>query len=165
MSELELCPCKSSKKFKDCCHKIITGEIKAETAEELMRSRYTAYSIKDFVYILKSTHISQKSFYSIDSIKNWAENLIWINLEIISTQKGTKIDLIGEVEFKVSYLENNQEKLHHELSFFKKEEGIWYFVSGQEPRKNQENTSIKIGRNEPCTCGSGKKYKKCCAKN
>lgn len=25
--------------------------------------------------------------------------------------------------------------------------------------------SVKIGRNDPCTCGSGKKYKKCCGSN
>ncbi|MCA9066876.1 MAG: SEC-C domain-containing protein, partial [Planctomycetaceae bacterium] len=26
------------------------------------------------------------------------------------------------------------------------------------------NDEPKVGRNDPCPCGSGKKYKKCCGK-
>ncbi len=160
---LNICPCGSDKDYENCCQPIINGLRIAETAEKLMRSRYSAYVKFEIDYILKSTHISQKHLYSIEDIREWAKNSQWKKLEIISTKNGSSKEIIGEVEFKAYYIENNQDKIHHELSLFKKEDGIWYFVSGQNPKSIlTQPITKKIGRNDPCSCGSGKKYKKCC---
>lgn len=160
LKDKNTCPCGMNKIYSDCCEPIIKGTKKAETAEQLMRSRYTAYNKSEIDYLIKSTHISQKHLYSYSDLKEWADKTQWQRLEILSTKSGLKNSLTGEVEFKAYYLEDGIQKTHHELSFFKKENDLWYFVSGKNP--NEITDSKKVGRNEPCICGSGKKYKKCC---
>lgn len=158
-----LCFCGSHKPYKRCCELIIKDIKLAETSEELMRSRYSAYCKHEIDYLINSTHISQRHLYSYLDLKNWADRTQWQKLEIIKTKDGLKTNLSGEVEFKAYYIEDCIQKTHHELSFFKKEEGIWYFVSGKDPKSIQvPKNSEKIGRNDPCYCGSNKKYKKCC---
>jgi SEC-C motif domain protein len=125
------CYCSSGKNFADCCEPFLLGNAKPITAEQLMRSRYSAYATADFDYVLKTTHPSMRKFISVDSIKQWANSNVWQKLEIVSTDKGTQTDKHGIVEFKAHYLDSNsQTKIHHEVSEFKKELGRWFFVTG-----------------------------------
>jgi SEC-C motif domain protein len=159
------CPCGSNITYEECCRPIITGERKAATAEQLMRSRYSAYVKNELDYILTSLHPESRSDYDEKSTRAWAENTQWHKIDILQTAGGGPEDVEGEVEFIASYSENGVEKEHHELSSFKKEDGTWYFVSGKiAPIKQFIRSTPKTGRNDPCLCGSGKKYKKCCGK-
>ncbi|RYX99634.1 YchJ family protein [bacterium] len=159
MVDTQLCPCGSSLAYIDCCEPIIKSNKIAQTAEELMRSRYSAYAKAEIDYLLSSTDISQRHLYTQKSLRDWAEKSQWLKLEILSASKGQKNDNSGLVEFKAYYNENGIAKIHHELSTFVKKDGHWYFQSGSQP---EEKTLKKIGRNDVCLCGSGKKYKKCC---
>jgi SEC-C motif domain protein len=157
-----LCYCGLTLPFEDCCKPIIECTKQAETAEALMRSRYSAHVIVDSQYIVDSTHISTRANHLKVEIEAWAKICTWQKLEIISTTKGLQNDLIGEVEFKAYFIDvNKNPQIHHEKSVFKKENNKWLFVNGKVfPAKT--NDKISIDRNAPCPCGSGKKFKKCC---
>ncbi|BDS11697.1 YchJ family protein [Aureispira anguillae] len=161
---MEKCPCSSKKNYMDCCGAFIEGLAQAPTAEALMRSRYTAHVKLAIDYIMDTVHPINREKSNRKTIESWAEQANWMRLEIVQTTKGKEEDEIGTVLFKAHYKYGNQLKTHFEDSFFRKENGRWYFVEGKEPAANQ-STSIKIGRNDPCHCGSGKKFKKCCQKN
>jgi SEC-C motif domain protein len=126
------CYCCSDNLFENCCQPFIEGLSKPLTAEELMRSRYSAYLLGDVEYILKTTHFSTRKFYEPEAIKKWATSSLWQKLEIISTIKGSPKDFKGRVEFKAYYLDLSfQPHIHHELSNFTKESGEWFFVDGK----------------------------------
>ncbi|GAB4107877.1 YchJ family protein [Echinicola sediminis] len=128
-----------------------------------MRSRFTAYCLIDAAYLYQSTFPPNRPHTNVEDIKEWATTNRWTKLEILSTQNGLKTDAEGTVEFKAYFLDHNRkEQVHHEISRFVKQEGHWYYVSGTYPAAGPV-TSPKINRNAPCPCGSGKKYKKCCA--
>ncbi|MEM7646919.1 MAG: YchJ family protein [Pseudomonadota bacterium] len=156
------CPCNSEKNFETCCRPILEGQ-PAETAEQLMRARYTAYTRVDMDFIAK-TH-DPKTIKKTDMKENqaWAEQTQWNGLEIVSTKQGKKSDDWGEVEFKAQYSSGQGSGIHHEVSEFCKRDGFWFFNKGKTPENFQiVNTEPRVGRNDPCICGSGKKYKKCC---
>ena len=126
------CYCCSEKKFEDCCEPFIKGSSKTTTAEELMRSRYSAYATAAVEYIVRSTHPSVRKFLVAREIENWARSSDWQKLEIISKTEGEAKDKKGTVEFKAYFLdENNQPQVHHETSEFRKELGKWFFVDGK----------------------------------
>lgn len=152
------CPCNPKVEFDLCCGPYLAGKESAPTAEILMRSRYTAYTLEDFDYLIRTCHKSnrpKKSDFEEDQKVNWT------GLEIISTEAGGENDDQGMVEFKAHFTVSENDLNHHEKSTFVREKGKWFFMDGDAIRPQQAR-SIKIGRNEPCHCGSGKKYKKCC---
>lgn len=157
------CPCGTGRPYSDCCEPLINGTRPAATAEELMRSRYSAYTKAEVAYILNTTHPDHRGDFDEKGTREWAENSVWEGLEIRNVWGGGAEDSEGKVEFVASYRDKSVRRSHHELAEFKKEDGSWYFVDGvgvkPEPLK-----SAKVGRNEPCPCGSGQKYKKCCGK-
>ena len=157
------CPCGSTKTYSDCCEPIIKGTQPAETAEQLMRARYSAYTKTEMDFIFSSTHPDGREGYDHDGTRTWAENSEWLGLEIIDSKKGNKDDTTGEVEFIARFKENGALREHHENALFKKVEGIWHFSDGVMV-KPKPITVTKVGRNDPCPCGSGQKYKKCCGK-
>jgi len=129
---MESCACGSEKKFATCCGPFINGESYPLTAEQLMRSRYTAYAICEIPYILATTHSDTCGLYNATSIREWASSSQWQRLQIISTLKGLEHDEMGYVEFKAYYLDDtNKSLVHYEYSTFKKESGVWYFVEGK----------------------------------
>jgi SEC-C motif domain protein len=110
------------------------GIAKPQTAEELMRSRYSAFATADIEYILRSTHPSTRKHTDSEAILEWARSSVWQKLEVISTEKGTPKDSKGIVEFKAFYLDSNSKPhVHHEISTFAKELGKWFFVDGRSP--------------------------------
>lgn len=157
-----LCPCSSKIEFKDCCEPIIKGEL-AKTAEQLMRARYTAYSQINMAFIEKTHDPKTIKNTDMQENKKWAEQTNWLNLDVIRTEGGGPEDETGVVEFKARYKADGDIHLHHEVSTFNKRNGKWYFTDGHTPEVKQViNEGPKVGRNDPCPCGSGKKFKKCC---
>ena len=160
---MTLCPCGSGNSYSDCCEQIINGSRPAESAEQLMRARYSAYVFARMDFIFETTHPDHRQGYDHDGTKAWAESSEWLGLEIIGTTGGGVDDSIGEVEFIARFSEKGTSREHHEAGQFKRKEGLWYFTDGKMVRPKPV-TVTKTGRNDPCTCGSGLKYKKCCGK-
>ena len=165
MNKEESCPCNSGKIYGECCAPIISGEKKAETAEALMRSRYSAYATGAIDHLRTSATKAVQADFDENSSKAWSEAAEWHGLEIIATEKGLADDQEGVVEFRALYTANGEFCNHHEVAKFVKEDDGWKFddgeLVGETPKVREEP---KIGRNDPCPCGSGKKYKKCCGK-
>lgn len=121
-----MCPCGSGKSYDDCCGQFISGN-QPETAEQLMRSRYTAYVRCDVPYLIKTTHPSKRKFFSASEIRDWATRNKWLKLEIVrATEK--------QVEFKAWFIEGlGSPQMHHEISDFVREKGIWSYLKGTFP--------------------------------
>lgn len=137
------------------------NEIK--TAEELMRARYHAYETCDMEFIKESHDPDNTEGIDWAECEKWARESHWLGLEIISTTKGGEDDKDGIVEFKATYIENGKTIVHHERSYFVKKNGVWFYQKWLPITSTRINEN-KVGRNDPCPCGSGKKYKKCCGK-
>ena len=165
MENTELCPCKSGKTFGECCGSIIAGVTKAATAEELMRARYSSYVTGAVEFLKTSSTKAVQEQCDLEASRAWSEAAEWHGLEIIRTEKGGPKDKTGTVEFRALYTANGEFCNHHEVSNFVKEDDGWKFADGElvgeKPIVREEP---KVGRNDPCPCGSGKKYKKCCGK-
>jgi len=159
---MDPCPCGSNISYDSCCRPLIKGEQKASTAEQLMRSRYSAYVKKEMEYILASLHPDSRADYDEKSSRAWAESALWHGIKILKTVAGGADDNEGQVEFLVSFTEKGLRQEHHELSSFRKKDGTWYFAAGKTMPKPVSRAALKTGRNDPCPCNSGKKYKKCC---
>jgi len=145
-----VCPCSSGKNFEDCCQPLLFGLKHATSAQELMRSRYSAYTTSNGKYLVDTTAKENRFEGDAALIVDHAKSITWIKLEILHADE-------KEVEFR-AYYQNNEDKryhVHHEISTFIFENDKVYYHSG----KLLED---KIARNEPCPCDSGKKYKKCC---
>lgn len=137
------------------------SEIK--TAEELMRARYHAYETCDMEFIKESHDPDNTEGIDWAECEKWARESQWLGLEIISTIKGGEDDKDGIVEFKATYIENGKTIVHHERSYFVKKNGVWFYQKWLPITSTRINEN-RVGRNDPCPCGSGKKYKKCCGK-
>ena len=137
------------------------SEIK--TAEELMRARYHAYETCDMEFIKESHDPDNTEGIDWAECEKWARESQWLGLEILSTTKGGEDDKDGIVEFKATYIENGKTIVHHERSYFVKKNGVWFYQKWLPITSTRINEN-KVGRNDPCPCGSGKKYKKCCGK-
>ncbi len=160
---MNTCPCGSGVAYDDCCQPFISGERSAETAEQLMRARYSAYTNAAVDFLFDTTHPDHRKGYDHAGTKEWAESSEWLGLKILETSQGGPEDTAGEVEFIARYREKEIAREHHELGHFKRKDGRWFFTNGTMV-KPKPVTSQKIGRNAPCICGSGLKYKKCCGR-
>ncbi len=150
------CPCNSGKLYSSCCGPLIAGEEIAITAEALMRSRYTAYAVQNAGYLLKTWHPSTRP-----PTIGPASMSGWYGLHILRTEAGGRNDTTGIVEFKATAIRQKHIFRMHEISRFVKENDQWLYVDG-EILESPPAISDKVGRNDPCPCGSGKKFKKCC---
>ncbi len=127
----ELCPCGSKQKYADCCGAIINRKREATTSLELMKSRYSAFTIADIDYLMRSHDSKTRpTLKERKGIKRWAESVRWLQLIIVDIQDGNATDNEGYVEFKALYFENGQINQIHERSLFRKENGKWVYVSG-----------------------------------
>ena len=160
---MKTCPCNSGINYGECCEPYITGAKNAPTAEGLMRSRYTAYVEHAIDYIIETCVYDEKEKIDVRQTRNWSEKSKWLGLKILSTEKGGPEDTEGNVEFQAMYEKDGLRDNHHEKARFKKKDGRWFYVEGDFVPKTVVRTGPKVGRNEPCPCGSGKKYKHCCA--
>lgn len=159
MSDSKLCPCGSGKEYSQCCEPYLNGSEIAPTAEKLMRSRYVAYTLLNNDYLLQTWHESTRP----KDYQPAEEGIDWRGLDILRTEAGGENDDRGIVEFRAKCRVNGESAGVDEASEFLKEDGRWYYVDGGgiSPIRTREH---RVGRNDPCICGSGKKYKKCCGK-
>ena len=156
------CPCGKGESLEVCCGPVLSGKRQAETAEELMRARYTAYATGDVDFIVESHDADRKGEVDRKNTEIWSKGSEWLGLEITSTEKGTPEDDTGIVEFIARYKVKGTKIEHRERALFRKQNERWVFVDGIEIKGPPVvRTGPDVGRNDPCPCGSGKKYKKC----
>jgi SEC-C motif-containing protein len=91
-----------------------------------------------------------------------ANDAEWLGLDVRGTIGGGADDQEGEVEFVTNFMRQGKEYAHHEIAVFRREQGNWMYVKGRMNPKPAPRQVAKVGRNEPCPCGSGRKFKKCC---
>ncbi len=154
------CPCGSGNLYLSCCGLYIEQQQLPSTPEQLMRSRYSAYAMANIDYINKTMQGPAAFNFDPVSVKEWAEHVQWLRLEILNSFLDSNDPTKGFVEFKAFYRINLQDQCLHEISEFHLIDKQWYYVDGKNTARNIPKT--KINRNYPCICGSGKKYKKCC---
>jgi len=159
------CPCGSGTDFDGCCGRFLSGGSEPVTAEELMRARYTAHTCARMDFVKQTHHPDTVADFDEKAAKAWAEESTWLGLEIVATEGGRADDETGTVEFIARFDDvEGRTQTHHELSYFDKVGGSWKFRDGTAPtnREPYRRSGARIGRNDPCHCGSGKKFKKCC---
>jgi SEC-C motif-containing protein len=150
------CPCGGGE-FLHCCGPIINANETASTPERLMRARYSAYATGAINFLEKSTHSKTRQHFDPVEAERWSKDSRWLGLTIHSVD--SSLPNRAHVNFEARYEDKDGVPIfHRERSLFEREGDEWRFVSGGAiPAVSQ-----KIGRNEPCPCGSGKKFKKCC---
>lgn len=156
---MTFCPCGSQNTFNDCCAAYLNGIKKPQVPEQLMRSRYTAYSLGRMDYIKQTMKGKALLNFNLSHNQTSSSPVTWINLKIIQSHLQSPIK--GYVEFIATYLEGDRLKSIHELSEFDKEGEIWFYVDGV----TKPSPISKIARNSLCPCGSNKKFKNCHAMN
>ena len=164
------CPCGLNASYSNCCKPLHLNETSADTAEALMRSRFCAYyqlakctgSKEREIYtnyLLETHHHDYRSEDLSKSLRQYS-GPEWLSLIVLDSSKGQNNDLVGTVEFVAFHstseqsIQNNFSQMHENSSFVKKD-GRWLYTEGL------MMPYYKLSRNDPCWCGSGKKYKKC----
>lgn len=165
MSDSDSCPCGSGLQFENCCEPYLLERKAEPTAEALMRARYTAYALCAIDYLYKTSGPKIRRQFDAEGSKKWSESSEWTGIDIIAKEGGGEDDETGTVEFVAHYSAKKLDFNHHEVAQFRRIDGKWRFIDGKiigpDPLRRDEP---KVGRNDPCPCGSGKKYKKCCGK-
>jgi len=154
MNDDKICPCGSQKQYQTCCGQYHQHLSRAATAEHLMRSRYSAFCKGDVDYLVSTHYPSSRPANLAESLKGTIHKTQWLGLRIIDTVLGLEADSSGTVEFIALYKDLEEGELH-ERSRFVKENEQWFYVD-EAPMEKKSS-----GRNDPCWCGSGKKFKKC----
>ena len=158
------CPCGSGNPLETCCLPVIAGRGKAPTAEALLRARYTAFMRQDIDFIFSTHHSRTRAEVKREEIEDWSKNSEFLSLKILESQAGGAADPQGTVSFVAQYRGKADGKVveHAEQSLFEREDGDWRFVDARSLKNEPiRRTEAKTGRNDPCPCGSGKKFKKC----
>ena len=159
------CPCNSKLNYEACCGALIAGATNAKSPEQLMRSRYTAFTQANIEYIMQTMRTEAFADFNAEETRCWAQQVEWLDLEILQTPQVGVGQTIGYVEFIARYREQGVLQQIREYSQFEYDGVHWYYTGRQSATVKQvpHITQVKLGRNESCVCGSGKKYKKCCA--
>jgi SEC-C motif domain protein len=148
------CLCGSGKLMPACCGPYLAGAT-APTAEALMRSRYTAYATGRYDYIERTSAGPAATTFDRREAELSGLAIEWLGLEMGAREGGLVTDECGKVSFSFRIRQHGREALAKEVSLFRKIDGQWFYWDRADGAK-------AIGRNDPCPCGSGKKYKKCC---
>jgi SEC-C motif-containing protein len=158
------CPCGSEKPISACCLPLLQGKDRARTAEELLRARYTAFTRGDVDFVLETHHSRTRGEVKRDEVEEWSKGSEWLGLRILQKEAGGEGDEKGTITFHARYKAREGEKAqdHYEHAIFERENGAWRFLDAQGLKQGPiVRSEPKVGRNDPCPCGSGKKYKKC----
>jgi SEC-C motif-containing protein len=123
------CPCGSGETYRACCGPRHSGLKPAETAEQLMRSRYSAYVLGNANYLVATRHPEFREANEMQGIQSTLRGLRWKSLEIVSASGGPG-DSEGSVEFRAAYTVNLKPQMMHERSSFRHENGRWYYCDG-----------------------------------
>ena len=122
------CKCGSGKLYSNCCGVAHQALNTVKTAEQLMRSRYTAFTQANGDYLMLSHHSSTRPLAEKQEIVDWANSVKWLRLEILNTSKGLDSDTEGTVEFKAYFKEKGSQNFIHENSKFVRESGCWVYL-------------------------------------
>ena len=143
-----LCPCQSGQDYSQCCQPLHDGQ-PAASPEALMRSRFSAFALGIADYVQRSWHPSTRpANLSLDDQERW------VGLTVLDA---SQTDDRGSVHFQAVSRDGSGFNVLEEVSNFTREGGHWFYLDG-----TPSVTALKPGRNDPCPCGSGKKFKKCC---
>jgi len=153
------CPCGSTLDLDACCGRFHAGE-PAPTAEALMRSRYAAYALGRLDYIAATCAGPAAAAFDLKEAEQSQLGTRWLGLEILGTRKGREGDEDGTVSFIARYSHNGAGGELRETSRFRRIDGRW--VYWDRVREASAPRGASVGRNDPCPCGSGRKFKKCC---
>ena len=160
------CPCGSGNAFSACCEPLIKNEVKATSAEQLIRSRYSAFTVCEMEYVLNTHHPKTRSDVDMEANLKWAKSSSWLGLEIHEVEDDNDASKKAFIKFTAKFKTNGKTASHKERSEFRKEGGEWFFYDGESlDQETFVRQGPKVGRNDPCECGSGKKSKKCCGAN
>lgn len=155
------CPCGAIRKldgknivadYNVCCEPFHTNQASPSTAEQLMRSRYSAYALEKAQYVYDTYHSRQQANLDVKELADWANQTTWLHLSVEDTSQST-------VTFVATYAEKGQLFQIKEHSRFEQEDSRWKYVDGDIAYHEQ---LTKPKRNAPCPCQSGKKLKQCC---
>lgn len=148
----QLCPCGSALEYSLCCEPYLCANMAPSTPARLMRSRYCAFVTQNAEYLIKTWHPSVHADEFRAEIEAGFAGTQWLGLTIFEEAPG-RHENEGFVSFVARFCENQRTGAIIERSRFLFENEHWYYIDGQRP---------ELGRNDPCPCGSGKKFKKCC---
>ena len=151
------CPCGSGLILKRCCSPVIEKQ-RAKTPEQLMRSRYTAYSLGAYQYVLDTYHSSTRPTITSAQLAQDSLGTEWIKLRIMSNASDRREN---RVQFKAISKQQGHLYCLHENARFVQDMGLWFYLDGD---ISTESGRVKLGRNALCVCDSGKKLKRCCGK-
>ena len=171
----DLCPCGSQQAYNTCCQPYLLGNANPATAEQLMRSRYTAFYTENVDYLIATHHPSKRKPDDREQLAQTIQQTDWLALRVLKMEDDPATPSRGSVEFVAFYqerrislepdfaldvpaVERDSPQQLHEKSEFIKEQGQWFYLQGV------SLAPIKISRGSPCWCGSGKKLKQCHAK-
>lgn len=153
------CPCGHDSDYAECCAPLHQGKHQATSAEQLMRSRYSAFVYHDIDYIVATTLPAQQAYLDKKAISDWATTTRWAGLSIIDTaHKVAKRH--AQVEFKAFFHQTDGIDAHHERSTFvlttcnNNKTPVWYFLD--------PTVAMSLSQKQPCLCDSGQKFKHCC---
>lgn len=155
----EPCLCGSGLAFEVCCGAVIDGVRPAANAEQLMRSRYTAHALHDDRYLHRTYLPTVDQPFEPEAYDG--QNVTWTKLEIHAHEPDVRPG-VSHVDFSAHFTEGGRSGVMHEKSEFVQRDGQWIFSRALREGPAPVVAAVKVGRNDPCPCGSGKKYKKCC---
>lgn len=165
-SSTDICPCRRMAAepvpYALCCKPALEDGVPAPSAETLMRSRYSAFALGRVDYLHDSLAPEARRDFDRRAIAHWSQSAQWLGLDINGTEGGQPGDETGYVSFTAHYTMDGKRQAHRERSLFRFADGRWYFVEEANVKSAPIVKGHQPGRNDPCPCGSGKKYKKCC---
>lgn len=149
------CHCGRPLCYDDCCGRFHRRQALPDTAENLMRSRYSAFALGLTDYLLATLHPDRHRPTERAALEQSFHDTRWEGLRILATSAGGANDTAGTVEFIAHFRSSEHEGQLHERSRFVRQNDQWLYVDG-------DILPVKLpGRNDPCWCGNGKKFKKC----
>lgn len=154
------CHCYSQRPFDQCCHPYLMAMALPPTAEALMRSRFSAFRLRDGRYLRESWDLTTRPL----QLDFEQDQRVWSGLDIVATLAGSEHDERGVVEFKARYELGEETYLLHEVSRFGRHDGRWYYLDGRFAYHGKIAHKGVWLKNVPCHCGSGQKFKKCCGR-
>ena len=148
------CPCGSPRSYADCCQPLHNG-LPAPSAGRLMRSRYSAYTLGLIDYLVATTWPAQQRELDVQAMAEWSNNSRWLGLRVEhESDTGNNADR-AQVTFTARWADaDSSSHEQRECSSFVRLNQRWYFITPECP--------VSAGRNDPCPCGSGRKFKQCC---
>lgn len=159
------CPCGSKRPLAECCGPYLDGAAWPAEAEALMRSRYAAYALGRYDWLVESTHPDFREGLSAEKLAEQSKGVHWLRLEMGESRKDAPVGENGEhydiVEFRAVYEVDGVPRQLGEKSFFRRKDDKLYYVDGVALRPAAYRRGApKVGRNDPCPCGQRQKIQK-----